>query len=330
MSGGDPTVPGEQRGRQAVASLGGYAHQLLTTIAAWMRLAPGQALLVEVAEDYAVVAEGALTMTQVKREGAGAALTLRREDARKAIASLWQFGEANPGTDVRLHFLTTAPATQERGAAFPDGLNGTAYWTRVALGADVEPLRTFLATLDLPADLAAFIADADAEALRSRLLRRIAWLTGSDATQVLIDSLGERLAALAVARGMMPTDGERALPALLLRVLQTLFEADRRLTPEQFETAWERATTIPVPLSAVRRMLGQTGGAMRPRRRTSSPDRCRPGSPDASNSSTASPASPRPARCRGSTGAAASASPGSRTSSRTGRTARGTSSGCAD
>lgn len=135
------SVPAEQRGRQAIASLVGYVHQLITTVAAWMRLGLDDYLLVEVAEDYAVLAQGALTMTQVKREARGAALTLRRSDVGKAIVSLWQFSNANPGLNVRLHFLTTAVAGHEQGVQFPEGLTGLAYWAHAAIGGDVERLQ---------------------------------------------------------------------------------------------------------------------------------------------------------------------------------------------
>lgn len=252
----DLNVPEEQRGRQAVFSLGGYAHQLITTLLAWMRIGANETLLVEIAEDYAVLAEQALTMTQVKRETGATALTLGRADARKAILSLWQFSEANLATDVRLHFLTTAPAGHERGAKFPGGATGVAYWAAAAIGQDVAPLRQFLLDLAWPSDLAAFLAEAGDEALRSRLLRRIVWLTDSAPTETALDSLSARLALLATERGGMASDGERAVPQLLLDLLMVVLGGDRLLGRMDFEKAWEKATTVPVPLSAARRLTG--------------------------------------------------------------------------
>ncbi|WP_163228999.1 hypothetical protein [Caulobacter rhizosphaerae] len=251
------SVPAEQRGRQAIASLVGYVHQLITTVAAWMRLGPDDCLLVEVAEDYAVLAQAALTMTQVKRETNGAALTLRRSDVGKAIVSLWQFSDANPGRDIRLHFLTTAVAGHEQGFQFPEGLTGIAYWARAALGGDVEPLRAFLCAQDWPADLQAFLAEAPPDQLRERIFRRITWLSGADQTTVVLDGLAARLGALALERDMMASDGERALPVLLLRVIENLFTVDRRLTRQAFEKAWEDATTLPVSIHVARQMLGR-------------------------------------------------------------------------
>jgi len=263
VSADDLVIPEEQRGRQAVASLGGYAHQLIATAAAWVDLGPGESLLVEVAEDYAILAEGALRMVQQKRE-TGSALTLRRADAQAAIRSLWQFRVANPGHDVRLHLLTTAPVGRERGFAFPGEATGVDWWRRAARGDDVEPLRDFLRTLDWPADLAGFLASASAESLRADMLGRISWLADADPTDTLLANLTERLRGRAVSEGLLASDGERALPILLMRVLETLFAKDRRLTSTDFQAAWEKATTIPVSLGVARQMMGQAAAGAAP------------------------------------------------------------------
>lgn len=264
MSEQDIAIPGEQLGRQAMAAFGGYLHQLLATVAAWMRLKPGETLLIEVAEDFAVVAGHVIAMTQVKRESPSRALSLRREDARKAILSLWQFSSANPDRDVRLHFLTTANPGHEQGVDFPDGLTGVGYWARVALGADVEPLRAFLLTLEWPVDLARFLAEADGDQIRVRLVSRIQWFTGADTSPALIPLMESRLGQRALSEGMMASDGARALPVLILRAAEAVLEDRRSLAPEQFEEAWQAATNIPMPISAVRRFLamGAEGGRM--------------------------------------------------------------------
>lgn len=259
MSAEDLTIPDEQRGRQAVASLGGYIHQILSSALAWVGLGPDEILLIEVAEDYAVLARNALQMTQVKRETSNIALTLRREDARKAILSLWQFRIANPGRDVRLNFLTTARVGVENGSGFPEGASGIAWWARAALGADVEPLRDFLLSLEWPDNLAQFLRTASPETLRSDLFGRITWLSDTDPTSVLLDSLAARLGVRATSQGMLASDGERALPLLVLRLLETVLAPDRRLTLREFEAAWEKATTIPMPFNLARQMLGQIG-----------------------------------------------------------------------
>lgn len=269
MSAGDPIIPEDQRGRQAVASLGGYVHQLVATMRAWQRLGDVEALLLEVAEDYAVLAAGALQMTQVKRETGNTSFTLRRDDARKAILSLWQFRAANPDRDVRLHFLTTAPVGKESGIAFPDGATGIGWWVRAAQGADVEPLRAFLQTLEWPNGLATFLATASADALRNDLLCRISWLTGADQTHVLLDTIRNELRERAFSQGLLASDGERALPLLVLRMLETVLAEDRRLTRGDFEVAWEKATTFPVSLSVARQMLA--GSSVEETQRDSGP-----------------------------------------------------------
>lgn len=260
MGANDLNIPDEQRCRQAVASLGGYAHQLFSTLKAWMRIASDEELIVEVAEDYAVLSSGALTMTQVKRETVATSLTLNREDARKAILSLWQFGEANTERDVQLYFLTTAPAGKERNVKFPDDVGGIKYWAKAAIGQEVTPLRQFLLHLDWPPELAAFLAEVDDETLRTRLLKRLVWLTGTERTEVLIEMLSSRLELLAIERGLPPSVGARALPQLLLDLLQIVQSNDRRLSRLDFERSWEKATTVAVPISFAHMMGGAIMG----------------------------------------------------------------------
>ena len=51
--------------RQAVAALRGYAYQLAASALAWVNLSEDEELYLEVAEDYAVVAQEALEAVQV-------------------------------------------------------------------------------------------------------------------------------------------------------------------------------------------------------------------------------------------------------------------------
>ena len=76
-------LPAEQVGRQAVNALRGYIYQIYQSLAAWLDLAEDETLLLEVAEDYAVVAARAFTATQVKDTASSGSITLRSNGQRR-------------------------------------------------------------------------------------------------------------------------------------------------------------------------------------------------------------------------------------------------------
>src|SRR3546814_19393167 len=117
-------------------------------------------LLLEVAEDFAVLASGALGMTQAKHES-GPLTTLRSDGVRKSLAALLSFQDANSGLSVRLNYLTTAEAGKEAGSALPDGAGGIAYWRLVARGADLEPWRELLPATQIEHPVRAFSRGAE-------------------------------------------------------------------------------------------------------------------------------------------------------------------------
>ncbi len=81
-----PPLPDPQGGatRQAIAALGGYAYQLLASTSAWLHLPDPSALYLEVAEDYALVAQHGLQAVQVKNSQEITEITGRVEDSRSA------------------------------------------------------------------------------------------------------------------------------------------------------------------------------------------------------------------------------------------------------
>ena len=104
-------------------------------------------------------------------------------------------------------------------------------------------------------DFTRFLAEADRDRFRSSLVSRIQWFTGAGTSPELIQSMEARLGQRALSEGMIASDGARALPVLVLRAAETVLADRRTLTLEQFEEAWQNATNIPVPISAVRRVL---------------------------------------------------------------------------
>lgn len=172
-------IDGDPR-RQAVASLRGYAYQLYATSLAWVGLNAGEQLYLEVAEDYAVLSQGALRAVQVRDTAGSEALTLRSASVAKTIESFVDLRRRNPGKPVTIRYLTTSYVSVERAVSDrPEGVAGLTYWRQAAAGADVAPLRAILERLDLSAAAAEFIAEHDDEALRAELLRQIHWDGGA-------------------------------------------------------------------------------------------------------------------------------------------------------
>jgi hypothetical protein len=91
--------------RQAVAALRGYAFQLYGSVLAWLELKEGEDLFLEVAEDYAVVAQGALRAVQAKETRASGAVTLNTAGVREAINSFVDLSHRNPTRTVSLRFF---------------------------------------------------------------------------------------------------------------------------------------------------------------------------------------------------------------------------------
>jgi hypothetical protein len=169
------TPDGDPR-RQAVASLRGYAYQLYASALAWIGLKSGQVLFLEVAEDYAVVADGALKGVQVKDTAKSGSLTINNQDVLDALDSYVDLVSRNPDSKVSLRFLTTASLGRERDLADRvDGHGVLEYWRHAAAGADVAPLKKALLNAPISANVRRFIEARDEFQLRDELLRSIHW-----------------------------------------------------------------------------------------------------------------------------------------------------------
>lgn len=269
------SVPDGQRARQAVASLGGHVFQATRAATEWVQLPEGATLLVEVAEDYATLVAGALTMTQVKQER-GVTVTLRSDGVRKSLAGLVAFQEANPAIRVSLAYLTTAPIGLEVGSDLPGGAGGIAYWRDVARGADVGPLRRLLLDTQVDDAVLKVVRETDDEALRAAIVQPVTWLTGSPGLEDATRVLEARLRALGVQRTGYAADGEAALPLIVHRILMTAVAQDRRLTRDDFEREWARATTVPVSVTMMRNLAMGAGTGGLSRRPSRPRRRCRP------------------------------------------------------
>lgn len=248
-------VPERQKIRQAVTALRGYAHQLYLSALEWEGLARGSTLLLEVAEDYATVVNNALLMTQSKDDAASGSLTLRTPGARNAIVSLWEFQRANPGVDVRLAYLTTATMGREREFLARAGPCGIDRWRAGAAGQPQPELRGLLCDLGLPPDLVAFVRTADDADLQEQLFTRLSWNCDAPSTETVRKALVARSIDRASRVGLLASEGEDAVPAIVDAVLQAIVTGNRLLTCQDFDRTFEEATSISVSKGQARRLI---------------------------------------------------------------------------
>jgi hypothetical protein len=237
--------------RQAVAALRGYAYQITASALAWLDLGDTAQLYLEVAEDYAVIANDALKAVQVK-DVRSKSVTLTSKGVRDAIASFVQLVHWNPRKTVYLRYLTTASIGKERAFAHrPCGEAGLVYWRKAESNASVGPLRAILESGLFSESVQEFVRARNDEQLRAELIRRISWdCTASDITAVHND-LERRLTVLAMNLFEVPPTEARRLPATVVHhVLKKAILSDarcRELTRAELYEVLEQATSVSVP-----------------------------------------------------------------------------------
>jgi tetratricopeptide (TPR) repeat protein len=259
-AGSEAFVPQGDAARQAVDSLRGYAYQVTAAALAWLDLDPRGRLFLEVAEDYAMVAQNAIQAVQVKDTEASGTVTLNTDSVRNAVSDFVSLRAANPEADVELRYFTTSEIGTERAIdERPGGIAGLAYWRKAALGADVGPLRSILESDKFSAAVQKFVRDRDEDGLRSDLLRKIHWDCGKPNLATLRTEFEKRL--IVVGRdvfGLAAPEATRIADVLIYRVLErsiTKNPADRVLTRADLYRCVDQATRIFVPRRAADMMV---------------------------------------------------------------------------
>ncbi len=214
-------VPEGDAARQAVDLLRGYAYQVLASALAWIDLGERDRLYLEVAEDYAVMAQN-LSAVQVKDTAASTTVTLNSSSIHEAIGSFVDLVARNPGVSVELRYLTTSTIGTERGIADrPGGMAGLEYWRKAAIGSDVAPLRAILESEAFPITVRDFVRARNDAELRRDLLLKIHWDCGAPGFQTLHDDLQERLIVVGRDRfSHAAPDARRLADVLAYRVLR--------------------------------------------------------------------------------------------------------------
>ena len=213
--------------------------------------------MLEVAEDFAVLAKGALNATQVKDTGASSSVTLRTKSVSNVIKALWQWQEANPDEIVCINYLTTSNIGKEKKLTFPDDHTGLTYWCVAAReGTDVEPLRQALLSLDLLHEIKDFIKAATPDELRDRIFRRITWVCGAHDWAALDQIIRDRLVYLGERQGFSASDSERAKDSLVGAILRTVIrKSERFLSRADLLRVFDKSVSISMPAAAVRQLI---------------------------------------------------------------------------
>jgi tetratricopeptide (TPR) repeat protein len=235
---------GDKR-RQATDSIRGYVYQAYQSVLAWMRLGKDEVLFLEGAEDFDVHSADGVTATQVKDTAGSGTLTLRSADAVAAINNLWRHQQNNPDKVVGMRFLTTASPGREKGGEFGRIATGIEYWSAAKRDDTIalEPLKSFLLSLELQPSLADFLRSSDDLSIRKNLICRIDWDTGAKPIDGLDAAIKDELVCFGARKGIDSYQSEKVLDTLLRRVADLLSSnGERRLGYADFVREFEQAT----------------------------------------------------------------------------------------
>jgi hypothetical protein len=250
--------------RQAIASLRGYVYQLYASALAWVDLRQGQQLYLEVAEDYATLANQVLQGIQVKYTAQSGSVTINSQDVLDAIDAFVDLIERNPALEVMLRFLSTSEIGRERSAE--DRVEGESvllYWRRAAAGADIAPLRTALTKAKLSERVKKFIDARNDEKLREELLKKIHWDCGRPELAEIKGDLEAMLVEFGSERFQLVPSESRTLPAVVIaKILDTVVgPMPRRLTNADLLKLCEQHTRVSVPKAALNAVMQRLSAA---------------------------------------------------------------------
>jgi tetratricopeptide (TPR) repeat protein len=226
FSSGQRLAPSGNPKRQAVDALRGYAYQLYVSALAWVRLTEKERLYLEVAEDYALVAQDSLEGVQVKDTAGSGAVTINNQDVLDTLDNFVDLVERNPQFNVSMRFLSTAPIGMEKQTTHRvDGRAVLAYWPEAARNADVKPLRDAILKAAITPRVRTFIDSRNDEELRRDLLKPICWDCGQPILLEVKDELSSALTWYANNSLRLPPSDSAYLPAEVMdHLLETVLK----------------------------------------------------------------------------------------------------------
>ncbi len=193
-------TPSGDPSREAIDSLRGYVYQIYQSALAWIELKDDELLYLEVAEDFAIVAEEALEAVQVKKTTRQ--VTINSEDIIASIDSFVELQEKNPSLKITLRHLTTSTIGKEQKREHRVGDTPTLLaWRNLAKAGDLSDLRRVLDESKLTKKSKDFIKELDDEDLRKRFLKRIHFDCGAPESSLLERQINSQISNLLFDRG---------------------------------------------------------------------------------------------------------------------------------
>jgi len=262
-------TPAGDTSREAIDSLRGYVYQIYQSALAWTEIEEDGFLFLEVAEDFAVVAENALKAVQVK-ETAGR-VTINSEDIITSIDSFVELRDKNPNLNVSLRHLTTSTIGKEKKAEHRIGDSPTLItWRKLAKTGDLSDLRKILENSRLSKKTKDFIRGLNDTELREKFLKKIHFDCGALGSRFLARQLNSRVSNLVIERGGVHSQAANCTANLLLSLLQlsTNKNRDERVVDRnELEEHLEAATQVVLnraQFEAQNRLMGKALSAAVP------------------------------------------------------------------
>ena len=236
---GDPS-------REAIASLRGYVYQIYQSALAWTELENDESLYLEVAEDFAIVAKGALEAVQVKETAKP--VTINSEDIIATIDSFVELREKNPSLKVTLRHLTTSAIGKEKNCEHRIGDAATLHaWRNLAKAGDLSDLRRVLDKSKLSKKSKDFVKSLDDEDFRERFLKRIHFDCGAPESHLLARQINSRISELLIDRGGVHSQTQNCVANILLTLLRLSTNSnrdERHVDQSDLEEHLEAATHV--------------------------------------------------------------------------------------
>jgi tetratricopeptide (TPR) repeat protein len=262
--------------REAADSGRGFIYQYWQTIWRWIRLEANEALFIEKAEDFDVVADEKAEVTEVKDTAKSGKVTLNSRNVLDAICNFWEIKLKNPEFQIDFAFLTTSERGHERTNDF-GGQKGIDVWDACKFDqAQLGALRRFLVKKQIAhASLADFIRSSSDEDFQERLVRRINWDTGKKPFDSLQKLITEQVSCTGESRGVPRWIAVKVVPFLFQNVCDLIAgSGDRRLHRDDFLQIFEEQTTARVPLGGSQTAAEMGGIAFRALQPTSTRPVC--------------------------------------------------------
>ncbi len=194
------TAPIGDVSREAIESLRGYVYQIYQAALAWTELEENCFLFLEVAEDFAVVAENALKGVQVK--GTSAGVTINSKDIIASVDSFVHLRNKNPNLNVSLRHVTTSNIAKEQKAEHRIGDTPTLItWRKLAKSGDLSDFREILVNSKLSNKTKDFINGLNDKELREEFLKKIHFDCGALDSRFLARQLNSRVSELVTKKG---------------------------------------------------------------------------------------------------------------------------------